>query len=32
MSQSEQIGSGQKYKTGHPDYADHPTEAFSFCW
>jgi hypothetical protein len=30
MSESEQIGSGQKYKTVHPDYAGHSTETFSF--
>ena len=30
MSQSEQIDSGQKHKPGHPHYAGHSTETFSF--
>ena len=29
MSQQEQIGSGQKYKTGHPQYGGLSTETVS---
>jgi hypothetical protein len=30
ISHSAQIGAGQKYKIGHPDYDGHLTEIFSF--